>query len=199
MAENRKETRVNYAGGFYINTDIDSPIPTRKSEFAPTTFLAGFLKEEGIGINATADSTSINGWPRGEKIREVNSNGNVELSAAVVQTENEKNSDFYFGKEQDADGGWVLDAAYFGKEVQVYTVGIDVENGRERLYVFPAVKLSNRGEIRINHTELEAYDMTLNARYDERIGGQYKRYSYALEEDVASAARAAVAEQTETD
>lgn len=179
MAENKNEIRLNYAGGIYFAPRDAIAPKSVDGAFDLETFLAGFTDEEGVTITHSADNTEVPAWPRGEIVKSANNNGKVELTVRLYQTKNMQNSKLYFGKEKNANGGYVLNAANFGDAFQVYVKGIDVQAKTQVLWVAPNAEVTSRGEIVINHTTVEAYDLTITCRYDDTIQGEIVKYEGA--------------------
>lgn len=176
MAENKNEIQLAFAGGVYF-APLTAVAPKGVDEaFDVEAWLAGYTDEEGVTITPSADNNEIAAWPRGEIVKTSNTNGKVEITVRLYQTKSIKNAGLYFGKAKNTDGGYVLDAAFFGDGFQVYVKAIDINNKTQELWVAPNAELTNRGEIVINHTTVEAFDLTITCRYDETLQGQIVKY-----------------------
>lgn len=182
MAENKDEIGVAFAGGIYI-APLGSVAPTSANpdavgdigKFPTGTFLVGYVSEDGVKITPSSDNVDVLAWPRGEIVRNMHSNGKVEITFKAYQ-KNADVSKLWFGKEKNADGAYVLDASHFGDGFQIYVRAIDTSKGKQELWVAPDAIVSARAEVTLNHKEVTALDFTILCHYDDLLAGHVARY-----------------------
>lgn len=175
MPENIEEVNVAFAGAIMVAPlNVTAPVGVNGTLPSGTKVL-GLTDEEGVTITPSDDSTEINAWPRGIRVRTLHSNGNVEISFNLYQS-SDATGDLYFAGEKNANGAYVLNASKFGGAFQLYIRTIDEDRGTQKLWVAEYAEVTGREAINLNHTSVEAYGLTVSCRFVEATDGNIVRY-----------------------
>lgn len=140
----------------------------------------GYVSTDGVEETTEQTSTPLRAWQRNKKVRTLIEEGSIRYALTLIQTSAETVALYYGGTVDPEDGSIVIDPT---KERPIIALDIDVidDDRIVRAYA-PEAQVIEVGSQVYQNGEPIGYEVTIEATYNETLGGSVKKwYSELIE------------------
>lgn len=177
MSKNIDEVRVGVDGVVAV-APFGSTAPTTAVSSLPGAYVDyGYVSDAGVTESTSVTSEKIRAWQKAKVVRTTITEATVSWSLVLIQTSAETVA-LYHGGIVEADGSIVVDPS---AERPVLAVVIDVIDGDEIIRSFaPEAQVTEVGDLVYQNGAPIGYEVTIEANYNEALGGAVKKWYSSL-------------------
>lgn len=178
MAKTAEEVRVGVDGVVSIAlTDATAPT-TAVSALASPWADYGYVSEDGVTETTEVSSDKIRAWQKAKVVRTSITEATVSWKLVLIQT-NADTVGLYHNGIVGADGSIIVDP---GKGRPAFQCVIDVIDGDEIIRSYaPEAQVSEVGDLVYQNGAPIGYEITIEAAYNEALGGSVKKWYSSLD------------------
>lgn len=154
--------------------------PTTATSTLPSPWVdLGYVSEDGVTETTEISSDKIRAWQNAKVVRTSITEAAVTWTMTLIQT-NADTVGLYYNGVVDADGSIVIDPT---KDRPTIQANIDVIDGDEIIRSYaPEATISEVGDQVYQNGVPIGYEVTVEAAYNEALGGSVKKWYSALAE-----------------
>lgn len=180
--------KPNVNGAIY-RAPVGTPLPTDASSTPNAAFVElGFVSEDGVTNNNTADSDVVNEWG-GSPVLTLQTSKPDEWTLTLIESLNPNVLETVYGTDNvtyNAVAGTIAVAANADQlAAQSYVIDMYFTGGAMKRIVIPNGSLSELGEIVYKADEAVGYELTLNALKDSSGNTHYEYIQLASGADAS--------------
>jgi hypothetical protein len=176
------EVRVAIDGVVAVG-DFGAAAPTSAiSSLTGTHTDYGYVSEDGVTESTSTTSEKIRAWQKAKVVRTTVTEGTTSYNMVLIQTSAATVAMYYNGT-LDADGSIVADPT---KDRPLLSLVIDVIDGDEVIRSYaPEAQIMEVGDQVYQNGAAIGYEVTIEAAYNEALGGSVKKWYSTLASPVA--------------
>jgi hypothetical protein len=174
-----EEVRVAVDGVVATGVFGTAVAPTSATSVLGNTWTdLGYVSEDGVTESTSTSSEKIRAWQKAKVVRTVITEGAISFKLALIQT-NADTVALYYGGEVAADGSIIIDPT---KERPIIALDLDVIDGDEVIRVYaPEAQVTEVGDIVYQNGAAIGYEVTIEAAYNETLGGSAQKWFSSLD------------------
>lgn len=154
-------------------TTVDSSLATPWADH-------GYVTEDGVTRSEEVTTEVLRAWQRNTKVRTLVTESAVQFELTLMQTSAD-NAELFHGVPVEADGSVVLDLNVERPRIAFVLDLIDDASGQRIREYAPNAQVVEVGEQVAVSGDGFGWPVTIQADYDETLGGHTKRWFSALE------------------
>lgn len=138
----------------------------------------GYVSEDGVTETTEQSTTPLKAWQRAKTVRTLIEEGSVRYQFVLIQTSADTVA-FYYGGSVATDGSIVIDPT---RERPKIAFDLDVIDGDNIVRAYaPEAQVIEVGDQVYRNGEPIGYEVTVEAAYNETLGGSVKKWYSALD------------------